>query len=227
MGDEQGSEKPDLAGYPNTDELVKAYRSSGDEAKRLKAKVDLLEQQMTQRQPVPQRDSYGRFTRPMNADERLSEMGVPVDALGEYVGQAIERAFAPLAQGLQARTQLVSQYSDYNKYESDVAQFVNSDPDLQARYQRMFQHEPVGAMEYAYLKYGQTKRPTENGQAQNGTRKEAMVPSGRSSEGKQSPSDQDEALARTWERYQKTGDPTAYAKARLRQVIPDEFLNKG
>lgn len=227
MGDEsQGSQPPDLAGYSSVEDLVKAYRASGDEGKRQKARADLLEQQT--RQPIPQRDEYGRFAANDPA-QRLNDMGVPVDALDQYVGrqvsQAIERAFAPIAQGIQARTQMVSQYSDYNKFESDVAQFVNADPNLSQRYQKMFASDPEGAMEYAYLKFGQSRKhevlPNGNGEI----RKEASIPSGRQSEGKANPSSTDETVAKGWERYQKTGDPVAYAKARLRQAIRSDFLD--
>jgi hypothetical protein len=212
---------PDLAGYPSTEELVKAYRASGEEAKRQKVRADQFEQQI--RQPVPQRDNQGRFVREQTPEERLFEMGVPTDALGQYVGQAIERAFAPLAQGFQARNNLLSQYQDYNKYENDVAQFVNSDPELSQRYQRLFASDPTGAMEYAYLKFGQTRKgepaPT------NGTiRKEAAIPAGRQSDGQANPSTTDDLTAKGWELYQKTGDPRAYAKARLKGIISDDFL---
>jgi len=220
MADE--NQEPDYAGYQDLNGLVGGYRASSDEAKRQKARADMLEQQLTERQAVPQRNAEGA----RDPAGRLTEWGVPTDALGDFVSEQIQKAFAPLAQGFQARNEMLSRHPDYNKFESDVAQFINSDPDLSQRYQRMFNSDPTGAMEYAYLKFG-TTRKSEKTQTNGAAKKEASIPSQRASnQGPASPSQNDEVKAKAWERYQKTGDPTAFAKARLREVISDEFLSK-
>lgn len=215
-------EQPDLAGYQDVSGLAQGYRASSDEAKRQKARADLLEQQLAERQVIPQRNAEGA----RDPAGRLTEWGVPVDALDEFVSGAIQKAFAPLAQGFQARNEMLTRHPDYNKFESDVAQFISSDPDLSGRYQRMFASDPTGAMEYAYLKFGQTRK-TEKAPTNGASKKEASVPSQRASnQGPTTPSQNDEVKAKAWERYQKTGDPTAFAKARLREVISDEFLSR-
>lgn len=226
----QTQQTADLAGYPSSDELAKAYRASSVEGQRQKARADqetqarvALEQQLAQyRQQVPQRGDPA---------QRLAEYGVPVEALEEFVTSRFTAAFEPIAKGALARNSLLTSYPDYQKYEADVAQFVNGDPALSQKYQRLFATDPEAAMEYAFLRFGENKRTTA-GQTANGptpqqaARSEAQIPSNRTGDARNQTGAQDDLLARTWEHYQKTGNPTAFAKARLRQTISDEFLNK-
>jgi len=230
---QQASENlnPDLAGYPSVDALVKGYRESGNEAKRQRERAEQLEQQYQGLQqslanPRPQVPSRG--TRP---EDRLSEFGVPVDALGEFVASKLQEAFAPLAQGMNARTALLSQYPDYNKFEADVAAFIQSDPKLNETYQRMFAAEPAGAFEYAFLKFGESRRRTAREGGQNGREEsaQAQIPSGRTGDTQRMPQGNSADLQRAWEEYQRTGSKDAaraYGHARLRNVISDDFLNQ-
>jgi hypothetical protein len=229
MADENpNNPTPDLAGYPSPEALAQAYRASGAEAKRLKDRLTELEQQVSQpRQSVPQRDASGRFQ--ATAIDRLTDYGIPVDALGEFVQAVVGNAFAPLAQGIQARGTLVGEYPDYQKFESDVAQYIETDSTVKQRYSKMFNTDPVGAMEYAFLKFGESRRragtpePTPNG----GPRKEASIPSMRTGSGTNPiPAESQDQAARAWDHYQKTGDPTAFAKARLRQVVSEDFYTR-
>jgi hypothetical protein len=93
----------------------------------------------------------------------------------------------------------------------------------------MFEANPEGAMEYAFLKFGQSRRqslPETNGSSRNGVA-DAAIPGGRTGEGRRAPT-QDSRIQEAFERYQKTGstaDAAAYAKTRLRNIISDEFLN--
>jgi len=218
----------EFAGYDSVDDLVKAYRSSSDEGKRQRQRADtaeaaartLLEQQV-QRQAVPQRGDPA---------SRLAEYGVPVDALDEYVRSRVNETFEPIARGAMARNSMLSSHPDYQKYEADVAQFINEDPSLSQSYQKLFAADPVSAMEFAFLKYGDVKRrehPNGDSTPQQIARSEAQIPSSRAGDARTQPAaQQDERLNRTWEHYQKTGDPRAFAKARLSQAVSDDFLNK-
>jgi len=106
---------PDLMGYPSVEALVAAKRASDVEGKRLfdeNQKKDLLLSQMLQnglegtpRQSVPDR----RSVRP---EDRLTEFGVPVDALREVVRAEFAEAFRPISNGLQARGQIVANHPD-------------------------------------------------------------------------------------------------------------------
>jgi hypothetical protein len=226
---DNGVHQPDLAGYPSTEELVKGYRSSSEEAKRQRNRADQLEQRMAtleqQFQPRPQVPTRA------DASSRLAEYGVPVDALDEYVSSRVSAgvaaAFEPVLRGATARNSMLSTYSDYQTYEADVARFIQDDPNLSQKYQRMFAADPEAAMEFAYLKFGQTRRaavPANGNGAQQVARAEAQIPSNRTGDARNQPAAADENIARGWDHFQKTGNPTAFAKARLRQVIPDEFL---
>jgi hypothetical protein len=224
---------PDLMGYPTVEALVAAKRASDAEGKRLfdeNQKKDVLLSQMlvngvgdNPRQSVPDR-------RPARPEDRLTEFGVPVDALREVIREQFAEAFRPISNGLQARGQLVASHPDYVQYETDVAQFINTDPELSASYPKMFEAAPVQAMEYAFLKFGESRRKALGGepQAQTPGRADAGIPTSRSGDGRREPG-QDAAIQDAFERFQKTGSPqdaTAYAKARLKGVISDEFLQK-
>ena len=225
----EGTPNPDLAGYPSVDELLKAYRASSDEGKRQRQRADQAEARsreleqyaVTQRQAIPQRGDPA---------SRLAEYGIPVDALDEYVNTRVAQAFEPVARGAMARNAMLTSYPDYQKYEADVAQFVSNDPGLSQTYQKMFSVDPVAAMEFAFLKFGQVERGKvlANGASpQAAARAEAQIPSSRAGDARTQPAAQeDERLTRSWEHYQKTGDPRAYAKARLRQVISEDFLKQ-
>lgn len=227
-----GSENlnPDLAGYPTTEALVKGYRESGNEAKRQRERAEAAErayQELIQSQANPRPQVPTRSARP---EDRLSEFGVPVDALEEYVEGRLQKAFAPIAQGMSARTELLARYPDYNKFEADVAAFIQSDPNLNQSYQRMFQADPTGAFEYAFLKFGDSRRRTAGDHANDtsGETAHAAIPGNRNGDAMRQPAQGSADLQKAWSEYQRTGSPDAarnYAKARLHTVISDEFLN--
>lgn len=233
---DQQQQPPDLAGYPSTDELVKGYRASSTEAQRqrqraeqLEARLSQIEQQFT-RQSVPQR---------ANPADTLTEWGIPVNVLDEYVNQrvteGVSRAFEPLNGMAKGRNAMLTRYPDYQKFEADVANYVQSDPEVAQSYEKLFAADPAGAMEYAFLKFGEQKRgETTNGNGngaatahQQQARSEAQIPSNRRGDARTMPAAQEqENLTRSWESYQKTGNPAQYVKARLKGVIPDSFLNQ-
>lgn len=220
---------PDLAGYPTTDALVKGYRESGNEAKRQRERAEAAEhayQELIQSQANPRPQIPTRSARP---EDRLSEFGVPVDALDEYFEARMQKAFAPIAQGMSARTELLSQYPDYNKFEADVAAFIQSDPKLNQSYQRMFNADPLGAFEYAFLKFGDSRRRSGGDYPSEvpGEASHAQLPGSRNGDAMRQPQGSPN-VQRLYEEYQRTGSPNAareYAKARLHTVITDDFLN--
>lgn len=225
---------PDLAGYPNVESLVAGYRNSSQEGKLQRERADKLEQLVTQqllanaenqRRPVPDR----RGTRP---EDRLTEYGVPVDALEELIKERVQKAFEPITQGLHARGQIVSKHPDYIKFEQEVGRFIETDPEFSRVYANVYQADPAAAMEFAFLKFADSRRGALPGSSTNGGAREGMadasIPGGRVGDGRRAP-DQDEAVRTAFERWRKTGssaDAAVYAKARLRSVITDDFLNQ-
>lgn len=220
-----GGQPPlDLAGYPDVQSLVNGYRNSSAEAKRWRdTAAGLLEQQLQGPRPdVPQRDVYGRLT----------ESGLPADDLRMAIQQEVQSLFQPIARGFEARSQVLSQYSDYNKFEADVAGFINQDPSRQQAYQRMFAADPAAAMEWAFLKFGEDRRRTLPPQPNTGVdpqaQVQAQIPSSRNGDARAAGINPDQdVLQRAWDHYKNTKDPSAYALARIRQSIPDSFLNQG
>jgi hypothetical protein len=222
---------PDLAGYPSVDQLAQGYRQSGAEAQRQKSRADAAEQQLqalmtaNQRQAPPQ-NHY-------DPNSELETLGIPIRALDEFVNRRVAervgQAFQPIAAGFTARGKVAAEHPDYLKYEQDVASFINSDPQTAEAYNQMFNANPVGAMEWALLKFGDSRRrtaPSPNGSPDQAAH--AAIPSARAGETRQG-RDSGDAIRAAWERYQQTGnsrDAAAYAKARLRHVITDEFLNQ-
>lgn len=230
---QQAELNPDLAGYPSTDALVAGYRASGAEAKKWRetaeasmTRLNALEQRFSgyeqTRQAVPQRST--------NPYDQLSELGVPADPLRTAIQQEVQQLFRPIAEGMNARQRVVGTYPDFVKYESDVASFIESDPNLKQTYDRMFAADPVGAFEYAFLKFGDTRR--RSAPATNGTgaqvqedRAESQIPGKRSGDARRTPADTD--VQEAYKRYQDTGssvDARTYAKARLKGIITDDFL---
>lgn len=221
-GDTNGAsepKQPDLMGYKSVEDLVAAKRASDQELKRIAEKVNGLEQAFNSYQR-PQMPS--RFNSP---DEELGAYGVPVQALDTYVKQRLEQAFAPIAQGMQARQNIVARNPDYAKYESEIARFVTEDPNLQSRYQKMFQADPEAAMDYAAMKFSESRRETAT-PAKRESSREASIPSSRSGDARSTTSTPDDDVQRAKDHYQKTGDPRYYAQARLRQTIDPEFYNR-
>lgn len=225
-----GELRSDLAGYPDVPRLVDGYRNSSEEAKRQRERADkaegLLSQVLTTaanpRQSVPDRTA-----RP---EDRLTDMGVPVDALKEYVGGLIRSEFEPIARGIAARGRLVADNPSYVQFEQDVAQFIASEPGMEERYNRMFTADPQGAMEYAFLRFGESRRRAAP-EPGNGTREglaDAQIPGSRAGEGRRAP-DPNDRIQAAYERYRQTGstrDAAEFARARLNTVISEEFLRQ-
>lgn len=227
--DETTNEAEDLAGYSTTKDLVQAYRASGSEAKKWQTAAEQALTKLQEmaapnaRQDVPQRNG--------NAYERLAALGVPPEDVREYVApmirDAIREEFAPIAEGIQARGKMLTRHKDYNKFEADVHAYVQSDPDLSQSYPKMFAADPVGAMEYALLKYTDSTRKTHRERNNGDSAVEAQIPSGRSGESRRGP-DQSGDLQKAYDRYRETGssrDARAYALQRLHGVIKEDHLN--
>jgi hypothetical protein len=222
---------PDLMGYPTVDALVNAKRASDQEARRIHDENESLKTQLQyayQPQANPRQEVKQRST----PSDRLAEIGVPVDALSQYVGEELQKAFAPIAAGLNARNTVLAQYPDYNKFESDVAQFIQSDPGLNQTYQRMFSADPAGAFEYAFLKFGESRRRSANATDTTGLMQEAGVhagiPMSRNGETRRTDTGDSANMQKLFEEYQRTGSKRAaeaYAHARLHGIVSDDHLN--
>lgn len=227
-----GGAPRDLAGYADETQLVKAYRSSSTEAQRQKARADALEQALNAMNQRPAVNPRGHS----QPEDQLAELGIPVEAIDSMIQrraqEVVARSFEPIAKGMTARNTVMAEYPDYQKYENEVAKFIQQDERLNDKYNRMFATDPESAMDYAFLKFGESQRranpkpPADNG---GGKRTDAQIPSGRTAEGRTRPEDSGDDLQRAYEAFRKTGDPRArdaYVKARLRGQFSEGFFDK-
>ena len=227
MADEQKEpeQAPDLMGYPSVEALVSAKRASDQEAMRMKERLDMLERAYVQQ---AQNAPHGNDPR-----QRMLDQGIPVDELDRYVDtklqQRMEEAFRPITQTFQARGQVLARYPDYAKFEPEVSQFINTDPELAQTFGKMAQVDPAAALEYSYLKYGESRRksaPQGDKRKVQSAAAEMQIPTQRSGDTRNSDTTGNDDVERARAHYEKTGDPRAYAKTRLRQVIPDTFFQQ-
>jgi hypothetical protein len=236
--EENGQEEQDLMGYASVQDMANALRASGTEAKKWKTAAEQAQQAATQtlaqlqaltmvnpRQDVPQRNGY---------QTQLEEAGVPYNPVVETAREEARRIirdefFEPMQQQSQARNKILGRYGqDYVKFESDVYAYIESDPELSRSYNTMVKADPVGAMDYAFLKFGDAQRREHKGRPRAESSTEAQIPSNRSGESRRNPNGTDD-LRNAWEKYRddpNAGTARQYAKARLRTVIKDEWLNQ-
>jgi hypothetical protein len=235
MADEQEKSEPDLAGYPDTESLAKGYRESGNEAKRQRERAERAEaafQSMQSQMGAANPRQDVAFRTPY---DRLNEYGVPADIVRELVQSEtdirVKQALSPLMDGMQARTRLMGKYKDYSKHEADAIAYVQSDPDLNQTWNRMFPVDATGALELAYLAYGEKRRRDHPGKSAPDTddRSEAQIPSNRQGDARRAPQGADaevQALRKQYQESPNRKNAEAYAQARLHGVIKDDFLNQ-
>lgn len=162
----------------------------------------------------------------------MTEFGVPVDALRAIIDQRLGDALQPLADGMQARQSIVGRHPDYVQFEHDVAAFIATDPDLAGRYPKLFKADPVAAMEYAFLKFGDSRRGAAT-QNQNGSvqgRTDAGIPTSRAGDSRAVGGQGDSRVQEAFDRFQKTGstrDARAYAESRLGPLLEQQFRGMG
>jgi hypothetical protein len=225
MADETGTPAPDLAGYATVEELARGYRNSGAEAKRLNAELQRKEEQI-QSYAANQRPDIPNRSRP---EDRLAEFGIPADALNEFVNERVGQALAPLAAGFQARGRVLNEYPDYQKYEADVANYINSDPEFSQQYNRIFAADPAGAMQLAFLKFGENRRKNAPPPSAPNVQEmvDASLPGGRQGDSRRTEQSDQGEIEEAFKRFQASGlqrDAEAFAKLRIRQAIPDSFF---
>lgn len=229
----------DYAGRRDLGDLRQAYRASGEEAVRQRQRAEAAEQQLAAMQaaanpPAPHgRPSY---------EDSLETLGLPLRDLDAFVGdrvtRAVHSALQPIAQQLEgttrARQHMLADYGqDFVKYEQDFAQYLQSNPQVQSTYQRIFNADPVGAAEWGYLKFSESRR-REHG-VTNGAppvpeeMPHARVPGGGGGQGTRPPQDPRwDAAATAWDQYQKNPsqqNAERYARARIGMGYSEAFLN--
>ena len=229
----------DYAGRKDLDDLRQAYRSSGTEAVRQKQRADLFEQEVSRLQSAanPRPDQRPRY------EESLETLGLPLGDLDAFVSSRVERAvqgaLQPIVQQLEgtgrARQHMLTNYGpDFVKFEQDLAQYLQSDPQVQNTYTSLFKADPAGAVEWGFLRLADARRRAHpqgepgNGPEPDPTQQHARVPSaGGGGPTRPRTEPQWDAAREAWEAFQKEPsrqNAERYACIRLGMVYSEDFL---
>jgi hypothetical protein len=221
-----------LAGkYKSVDELERGYQNLFSEGQKLVERIRALEEQ-GQYRPAPnwegeaadRVDPATRVAQRQDPVDALSLAGIPVHELDEFVRKRIAQEIQPVFQGAQARQTVAQDYPEFSKHEGELAQFVEANPQLKARYNRVYNADPEAALKWLFNEYmrGQSApRESASGEAQAAARLDAALP-GRVQPQRRSPGDFDtETYNKLREEALKTGDWSRALAFKLRSTIPD------
>lgn len=228
--------------YVSEQELERGYVNLFSEGQRILERNKELEQRLAATAPrepanYDLSNDFGMSDRPNPADrsaarrdprEVLSEVGIPMEELDEEIdrrtSRAVQAALQPIFQGAQARSYVAQNYPDFERFEGEVAQFVEANPETKTRYQRLYQADPAGAMEWVYGQFSRSRQTPADatGGNQLGARMDALMPN-MSGQGRQNPAeaDFDEAYKQAFEHGQRTGDWNRLTQVKLGIRVPD------
>lgn len=209
--------------YKTPEDLEQGYWESQREAMRIMAENQALKQAQQQpRAPAPQPlaplEDYGI---PPHVIQAAIDAAVQAQ-VAQQVDQKFQQAFAPMVQGMSARTNVARRYPDFETQAPKISEHIGSDPSLTERYNRMSQSDPEMAMEWAYLEYARSAKPQTaaesptNGALPKGGPAQRVVPG----------QDNREELARARQYYEVMKDPRPYLRARFKDMIPDSHFEE-
>lgn len=207
-----------LAGkYESVEQLEKGYQELLTQSNQNYQRLQMMENELELIRQNRMNPAERAASRP-DPREALSEVGVPSDAIETLVQEQIQRAFEPFIAAQNARSYAVQAFPDFDKFEQQVAEFIRTNPDRQARYTKLWAADPQGALEWAIQSY-QRSKPQESP----GERRDAGLP-GSSTPGNRNVVQEtvSEDLKKKFEFAQNTGDWTHYIKARLDGSTSDE-----
>ena len=147
--------------YRTLDEAQKGYFEQVNSFMREQAKAQALESLLTSQRASP---APPQPPPPDPAMEELENSGIPPQVLESFVQRVVQREaakvfqaqVAPWVAGQQARAAAAQRLPDFDAREQQVADFIQASPELDVRYRRMFQADPLAAMEWAYFQHSLT-----------------------------------------------------------------------
>jgi hypothetical protein len=145
--------------------------------------------------------------------EELEGIGVPP----ELVERMIDEKFKALGEALSAMQVMEQRHPGFQAHAPAIGRFIESDPRLKSSYDRMSAADPAGALEWAGMKYRQAHGGSFPQSESPPQRPEMppIVPGGNSA----GQLFTDDIMADRERRMR-------YIKMRLKQAIPDSFLNQ-
>lgn len=202
--------------YRSVDELERGYTELQRVSNESFTRLQTIEQKLAEMDRMNPAEQMAARRDPR---ELLEEVGVPPDAIAELVRAETEKFFQPMLRAQEAKTRLNQLYPDFQNIENDVAAFIKSNPVYTARYQRMYQADEEGAMDWATSTFLR-----ETGAQPDTSRAEGALPlrggGGPRSMENQLNQEQQEKLV---ERARQTGDWTQVVNQRL--SLPDNFYD--
>jgi len=169
-------------------------------------------------------------------DELSASINVPREQLVAAMAEVAAAQLAPLTQGIEARQTVLQAYPDYGRFESEVAQFLSANPDVNMEFAESMRAGPNaarGALKYAYLAWkdraGQTQNATTvisaSGAEQAQARLDAMVPGSTGTRADASAAAAVNAREELRKQAQNTGNWTLYLRDYLKDVVPEWHMN--
>lgn len=205
--------------YDTPDELERGHDNLQSTLTERNQRIQELERALQEQQEV-----WSERVNPMDRARAREEQRDPYDVLGQIgvdptaveaiAERAVQRFINPLIQGQQARQMISQEYPDFVQMENEVAQFIESSPDLKNRYRQLYQTDPAAAMEWGITRF-QRSREKSTDQA---ARHDAGLPAaGGAIDRSGTVADQSEALQKAFEFGQRYGDWSHYTHMRLNE----------
>lgn len=224
-GQPGSAEQKLLAGkYKTIEELERGYMESAREAARIIAEKDTLAQKAA---VLEQALSAGRTGNDQRGNGRssawdeLTSIGLSQEQLRAAIGEVVQDALRPLAEGVNARQMIAGRHQDFGQFEGEIVQHLAANPDLKQRYDRLMGVDPGSAMELAYYSFKESRqRPS----ASEELKPQAGIPQSQASDRPGTATATTEDVQKAIEYAQQYKDPRPYLKLRLQGVIPDEHF---
>lgn len=223
--------------YKTPEELEAGYTNSFQELDRIRQQhqADLERERMRADALI------SRFAQPEAPPEDPFAIPPDQELTAEFIGRAVRAearriareeshaAITPLIAGNTARGRVASRYADFLDAEQALSNFVQSDGQTLATYNRMFGTDPEAAMEWAYLRFrAANPASTPRVSAADTTPGGELTPP-RTSEQRTTNPETDRASeeARGLKYFQRYGNVTPYLRARFSGLIPDSHFKEG
>lgn len=236
-----------LAGkYTNVEELERGYSHQMTETSKIIGERDRLKQELDMARSFIQESRMGtdrvypaeRAAGRKSAVASLAEsLNADPEQLAAAMAEVSAQTFAPFTSGIRARQIVESESPGFSKFEPEVAQFLQANPDINTRIGRAISRvaddpEAMAAiLDYTYLKYNASRQGVQkvgdaSGQAQAAARIDATIPqSGGGNRAASSEAGSYERLVAAHQHGAETGDWTEFLNQRLTGVVPENHYD--
>lgn len=231
QGQEGGQPDQLLAGkYKSVEELERGYQNLFAEGQKLVERLRSYEESSQAARWGAEGEAADRVSpADMRAGRQdpvdaLSMAGIPVNELKELVRREIIQEISPVFQGAQARQNVAQRYPEFPQFEGELAQLLEANPQLKARYNTVYRADPEVALGWLYEEFQRAKpHPggSASGEAQAAARLDAALP-GRTQPQRTKPGDFDtETYSKLREEAMQTGNWSKVLAFKLGSTIPE------